>query len=1077
MTTSAPSVRSQRVASEPLDILRRHLRGVRRELLWARAWQTLVLAATLLAVWLSALGLAGSLWPSVAGLERSLALLCAAGAAGIGLARLVFMLLRYPRLFEIALRVERRFPSLEDRVASAVDDTPVGLDFAAFSPGLVQAARADAVRALEGVALDRVVDWAPVLRSGYIALASVIGCAFLVALPPAAAPAATAPLQRPRHPPVTQGATVRLFDLTLEIRPPAYTGLPAEQFPSWPPEVRALRGSRAVVRARTESSLLRSAQAVGTTPRREAGSEAPLHAELLQRLPGEEQPRSVAAKVEDGVLTAETVLRQSAVLTLRVSRGDAELLSPDCRITIVPDASPSVTILQPGKDLQWTEVKPLKVALTASDDFAISRVELAYRRGVAGHWQRQEVPCRPGREVRAALSWDLTPLQLKPGETLLYRALVADNDAVSGPKTASSRTYSIELSKPSPVQLEQQVRAAEQAEREALDRLRQEAEELGRRLEELRRAAEQESNAAARERRLAQLAEAQKELQRLGERLDHALGNTERELEQGGRLSEAAREKLSEIHNLLRETIQGELREALERVAEALRQQEPQQLKQATEEARASQEDLLERLDQAISLLKRLQLEQRLARAAQLAEQTAAEQQKLNERRQAAEQKPESTQESELRQQAQQQRSLRDQAQFLEQESKALAHESEAQQAPSAEELSKLAAELERQPASAPMQQAAEQLQQGRASQAAPAQQTALSQLRQAAARLNQALADLTGAQRRKLMEGLSRLTRESLALSREQERALQRTKDLAPRQPLLPGRRTGALSAEAKDQAEQAAAGQQAVAEGTRRLAKALRELSHETELLDPAMARATEDLAEQMAQASREIRGGASWRATQRQEAALAELNRTARRLLAQVGQAGQEAQQMARGELLQLLRSLAQRQRELNAQTRQQAAGKRQSRPGGLSTGELAGLQEAIRQALNQLLGTGPGQSLADQLGEVPGQMEDVEDDLKQDRLQQRTLRLQEDIVHRMLDAQRSIHEKEQRHHERKAERPRPYRTPPSPPRLTAEQTGAPPKVQIPTTLPDEPLPLDFENLVRGYFRALATQGARE
>jgi hypothetical protein len=104
----------------------------------------------------------------------------------------------------------------------------------------------------------------------------------------------------------------------------------------------------------------------------------------------------------------------------------------------------------------------------------------------------------------------------------------------------------------------------------------------------------------------------------------------------------------------------------------------------------------------------------------------------------------------------------------------------------------------------------------------------------------------------------------------------------------------------------------------------------------------------------------------------------------------------------------------------------------------------------------------------LGDVPGAMEDVERELREERFGGETAARQQDILRRMLDAQRSVYQKEQQRRQRVAERPKPFRLPASPPELTPR--NSPPQ---PTASPgaEGDLPLDFEDVVRQYFRALA------
>jgi hypothetical protein len=71
--------------------------------------------------------------------------------------------------------------------------------------------------------------------------------------------------------------------------------------------------------------------------------------------------------------------------------------------------------------------------------------------------------------------------------------------------------------------------------------------------------------------------------------------------------------------------------------------------------------------------------------------------------------------------------------------------------------------------------------------------------------------------------------------------------------------------------------------------------------------------------------------------------------------------------------------------------------------------------------------------------------------------------------MLDAQRSVYKKDQQRRQRIAERPKPFRLPPSPPELTPR--NPPPVASNVTPGEDSDLPLDFEDVVRQYFRALA------
>ena len=122
--------------------------------------------------------------------------------------------------------------------------------------------------------------------------------------------------------------------------------------------------------------------------------------------------------------------------------------------------------------------------------------------------------------------------------------------------------------------------------------------------------------------------------------------------------------------------------------------------------------------------------------------------------------------------------------------------------------------------------------------------------------------------------------------------------------------------------------------------------------------------------------------------------------------------------------------------------------------------------IRQALEKLRKGKGGGTLADQLGGVPGAMEKVEDALKGGKVSAETRQQQREILHKMLDAQRSLYSKQKESKERKAEAPKAYKPPKAPPVLRPDQTQ-PPRVdrqRRDTGTPE--LPLDFEAVTREY-----------
>jgi hypothetical protein len=94
------------------------------------------------------------------------------------------------------------------------------------------------------------------------------------------------------------------------------------------------------------------------------------------------------------------------------------------------------------------EVMPdkLRVSLNydATDDYGITALHLIYT--IEGQNPAKQV-LKPddGRASRGSYVWDLSQLNLKPGQLVTYAVEAIDNDAIKGPKTGSSQKLTLKL--------------------------------------------------------------------------------------------------------------------------------------------------------------------------------------------------------------------------------------------------------------------------------------------------------------------------------------------------------------------------------------------------------------------------------------------------------------------------------------------------------------------------------------------------------------------------------------------------------------------------------------------------------
>ncbi|MDF1506171.1 DUF4175 family protein, partial [Roseisolibacter sp. H3M3-2] len=217
---------------------------------------------------------------------------------------------------------------------------------------------------------------------------------------------------------VVDRPTVRT--LALGLRYPAYTGLEAVEIEDGG-DVAAPRGTLVRVRA-TPTMPVRGGRLVV-----EGGAAVPLALDSTGALVGTlrvDKPGFYRVELED-------------------EQGTAVPGSLDYVIDVLPDRAPTITIAEPGRDMQATRLEEVFASVEADDDYGVSRVELAY--SVNGGPERTVVlhdgTTRRTPNVTAGHTFFLEELPLKPGDVISYYARARDNDAVSGAHQATSDIY------------------------------------------------------------------------------------------------------------------------------------------------------------------------------------------------------------------------------------------------------------------------------------------------------------------------------------------------------------------------------------------------------------------------------------------------------------------------------------------------------------------------------------------------------------------------------------------------------------------------------------------------------------
>src|SRR6185503_5640449 len=191
----------------------------------------------------------------------------------------------------------------------------------------------------------------------------------------------------------------------LELRFPAYTGLPPEQIEDGG-DVAAVVGTTVITRVTTSKPV------TGGTLRFDGGATATL------------TPRS------DSVLTGSFRVTQDGFYRV-------DLVAPDGRtvpgtiqyaVQALADHAPTIAIADPGRDTKATSVEEVPIAVRGTDDFGVRGLELRYTVNGGEEHRIALADSAAGRhrELRAAHTFFLEELHLQPGDLIAYHAEGSD---------------------------------------------------------------------------------------------------------------------------------------------------------------------------------------------------------------------------------------------------------------------------------------------------------------------------------------------------------------------------------------------------------------------------------------------------------------------------------------------------------------------------------------------------------------------------------------------------------------------------------------------------------------------------
>lgn len=726
------------------------------------------------------------------------------------------------------------------------------------------------------------------------------------------------------------------------------------------------------------------------------------------------------------------------------------------------DDYPAIEIVSPNKNISLGNDNRLPVLLRVADDYGFSKLLLHYRLSASRYepphkdFTSLEIPLEKEiKEQNVNHIWNLTNLSLGTDDVVTYYLEVFDNDNVSGPKSAKTQTFTVRV--PS---LEEILAGVDKSHSNIEQELRetiQEASELQKNLEKLNQELKQDKREITwqEKEKIEDALNKFEELQDKIEKASEELNEMRQQMQENNLLSRETLEKYMELQELMDELTSDEMRKTLERLREMMENLNRQQTQDAMQNFTMDEEKFKKSVERTLNLLKRIQIEQKIDELLKRSEMMTEKQEEIQNQTNESD----LSNSSENDQLSQRQEQISEDIEKFSDELEKLSEKMDEMSDMPKEELDKLMEEFEKQMNKQKSDQASQNLKQKNKQSAMQNQQ----QLQQNFNQMSQMMKDL---QSQMMMQNqmqtfsdMMRILDNLITLSKQQEELRKESQQLDPS--------SSAFNENAQKQ--------QNIQRNLEKILQQMSELSQKTFAITPEMGKALGNAHREMQKSTQSLQNRSGSMSSISQGDAMKSLNEAATLMKGSMESMMQGNGQGGMMSLMQQLQQLSGQQMSLNNLTQMM----QQMQQGGLSPQQQAELhrlgqqQEVIRKSIEELnkeaREQGKSKGLASNLEEIVKQMQEVVKDMNTERLDDNLIQKQERILSRMLDAQRSINERDFEKNRESFTGQNLVRESPADLDFSSEKGKDKIKDELNKAV-KEGFSKDYENLIRKYFEAL-------
>ena len=572
---------------------------------------------------------------------------------------------------------------------------------------------------------------------------------------------------------------------------------------------------------------------------------------------------------------------------------------------------------------------------------------------------------------------------------------MADNDRISGPKITRSRQYIARLPSLDEILAETEGQGRERI--VDVEQLMKTGQELSQRLKNAARKIEAQSKNMNRadwqqQKELESITQKNTEILERVEQMSEQMKESLERMKENALMSRQIIEKMAEIQKLFQEVATPEMWEAQKKLMEALRSMDPEKLKEAMKDFQMTQEEMLQRLERTLALLKKIQLEQKMEAMIRKAEELVERQEDMNRQTEtsADDKLPSlSPSEDEIKKGLE---SLKNEVAELEQVMK----EAGMEDSPEAQKFAEAVEKTDADKNMANMSQAMKQKQKSESSEQGS---EALSKLTEMLGEMQKQQMAMSGDDAEAIKKAMRRAIDDANYLSENQEELLKEVAAMKSTSEVL----------------RDMAVDQQDLRSSCSGLKNNIAELGKVSPFIAAELEMIVNDAIASMSEAIANMENKRGRNAVNSQKDAMYSLNRASVRLLESLEQMKQCEKGGNCDKNMSMMESLCNKQNNLNMQT-QNRCNNPQPTPGGEKAmrealQKLAGEQGSIRKSLEELQREfGNSRQILGRLDDIAREMKKVEEDMADGEIGQETTERQLKIYSRMLEASRSLQRKD-------------------------------------------------------------------